>query len=229
MGDLEERQRLHLVPGVAQHGGEGRVDSMMRPSSPTTTTPIAEFSMARRKRCSPSAMRRRSTRVCSMISAPSNGRDDDADRKLEAEGKAAVRRIEARQRAGDHQADKRRTDRAARNRHVERRQEGGSEHQRHDHQEQRELGPAGRRQGKQRAGADGRGQLRQPPRADSPASETRNSIISTGNSTRSRAPRRPPSARTSDRLPIEPLRHCRGEQAAANNGATMPPISSMIE
>ena len=47
--------------------------STIRPSSATTTTPIAESSMARRKRCSLSAMRRRSRRVCSMISPPSNG------------------------------------------------------------------------------------------------------------------------------------------------------------
>ena len=74
MRDLEEGQRLQLGTRIAEHGGEGRVRlRRYGRRAPTTATPIAESSMARRKRCSLSAMRRRSRRVCSMISPPSNG------------------------------------------------------------------------------------------------------------------------------------------------------------
>ena len=97
MRELEEGQRLEFVRANSrawrQRTGSA---STIRPSSPTTTTPIAESSMARRKRCSLSAMRRRSTRVCSMISPPSNGSITTMPTaELEAEGKAAIRRVEA--------------------------------------------------------------------------------------------------------------------------------------
>ena len=155
---------------------------------------------------------------------------DDADGELEAEGKAAIRRIEAGKRAGHRQSDQRGADRAAGDRQVERRQEDGSDHQRNENQKEGKLRPLDGRQRQQRAGADDRCQPRQPS-MDWPNRQAERATSSSGPGTGPQSPvlRRQPSARTTASAARPALAPQTPKTAtAASAGAATPPSTNMI-